>query len=236
MKFSKFIFAGISALVLLSSCASNKLKGNEPVMATGTPEIIDYPGIALGKKVPEWVMAIDEGENKKVAKALGVDKKTKLVVITNKGNDLDFLKTWSDQVDARAEIASTIEQTIAQSVQSSFAGTDAAIQAKKREFNIYSAAMTNVTMNGLEKIASYWVKTRILKEGVKKAKLDSDYIIEYTYYVVYGIDKDIFERQVNAAIQDVEDNSDQSELLKLVLSEKLSESVIVKDYDYSFGF
>lgn len=236
MKKITLLLTGFIISTLLCSCTTNKLKGNEPVMATGTPEIIDYPGIALGKKVPNWVMVIDEGENKKVAKELGVDKSKKLIVITNKGNDLDFLKTWSDQVDARAEIASTIEQTIAQSVQSTFNGTDATVQLKKREFDIYSAAMTNVTLNGFEKIASYWVKTRILKNGLKKAKVDSDYTVEYTYYVVYAIDKELFERQVNAAIADVQDNTDQSELLKMVLSEKLSDSVIVKDYKYSYGF
>ena len=233
-KIQFFIMATFVASLFLG-CTSAKLKGEEPVMATGTPEIIDYPGIALGKTIPEWVMAIDEGANKKVAKALNLDKNSKIFVVTNKGNDLDFLKTWSDQVDIRAEVASTIEQTVAQSVQSAFEGSDSTVQEKSRAFNIYSAAMTNVTLNGLEKEASYWVKTRILKEGLKKAKKDSDYIIDYTYYVVFSIDKDLFDKQIKSAIEDVEDHTNQSSMLKEILSVKLGEQVMMdSDEEYDF--
>lgn len=235
MKILKTLVLTLLAVCLFAGCSSAKLKGEGPVMATGTPEIIDYPGIALGKTIPDWVMAIDEGANKKVAKALNLDKNSKIFVVTNKGNDLDFLKTWSDQVDVRAEVASSIEQTIAQSVQSAFEGTDSDIQEKSRAFQIYSASMTNLTINGLEKEASYWVKTRILKEGLKKAKKESDYIIDYTYYVVFSIDNDLFNKQVLSAIADVEDHSNQSEMLKEILSVKLGDQVILQS-DETFDF
>lgn len=244
MKLGKIIFSTAIFATLLFSCKSNpKLQGQTPVMATGTPEVIDYPGKALGTPVPDWVFAVDQGANKKIAKALGLDSKTKVFVVTNKGTDLDFLKTWSDQVDIKAEVASAIEQTVAQSVQAAFAGHDADTQTKERAYNIYSAAMTNLTLNGLQKEAHYWIKTRTLKTGKKKGFSDSDYDIEYTYYVVFGIDKESFEDQMLAAIADIEDNTNQSELLKSVLTEKLNETIMVKEgqvsdegYDYFYDY
>jgi len=234
MKLKKILLGAIAVSALFLGCKSHpKLQGQTPVMATGTPEVIDYPGKALGTPVPEWVFAVDQGANKKIAKALGLDSHTKIFVVTNKGNDLDFLKTWSDQVDIRAEVSSAIEQTIAQSVQAAFEGTDADTQTKERAYSIYSASMTNLTLNGLQKEAHYWIKTRTPKAGVKKARKDADYNIEYTYYVVFGIDKKSFAEQMEAAIADVEDNTNQSELLKSVLTEKLNETIVVKEGDAS---
>lgn len=240
MKIKKILLGAVAVCALFFGCKSHpKLQGNTPVMATGTPEVIDYPGKALGTAVPDWVFAVDQGANKKIAKALGLDTKTKIFVVTNKGTDLDFLKTWSDQVDIRAEVASAIEQTVAQSVQAAFDGKDADTQTKERAYSIYSASMTNLTLNGLQKEAHYWIKTRTPKAGVKKARKDTDYDIEYTYYVVFGIEKDSFQEQMEAAIADVEDNTNQSELLKSVLTEKLNETIVVKEgkvtednYDY----
>ena len=230
MKIKKIVLGVVAVSALLFGCKSHpKLQGNTPVMATGTPEVIDYPGKALGTPVPDWVFEVDQGANKKIAKSLGLDTKTKIFVVTNKGNDLDFLKTWSDQVDIRAEVASAIEQTVAQSVQAAFEGKDADTQTKERAFSIYSASMTNLTLNGLQKEAHYWIKTRTPKTGVKKARKDADYDVEYTYYVVFGIDKGSFQEQMEAAIADVEDNTNQSELLKSVLTERLNETIVVKD-------
>ncbi|MBO5825224.1 MAG: hypothetical protein J6R03_01225 [Treponema sp.] len=227
----KILLLSIAVATLFCACKSNKIKGEDPIIVTGVPEIVDYPGLALGKAVPDWVMAIDEGANKKVSKALNLEKDTKIFVVTNKGNDLDFLKTWSDQVDVRAEVASSLEQAVAQSVQSAFEGTDSTVQEKSRAFNIYSASMTNMTLNGLEKEAFYWIRTRVKKPEVKKARKDSDYIYEYTYYVVFGIDQKLFDSQLEAAMEGIEDNTDQTQLLKDVLTEKLHETVIVDSED-----
>ena len=91
--------------------------------------------------------------------------------------------------------------------------------------------MTNMTLNGLEKEASYWLKTRVKKPELKKAKKDSDYIYEYTYYVVFGIDQELFDTQLEAAMEGIEDNTDQTQLLKDVLTEKLHETLISDSED-----
>ena len=65
----KILLLSIAVATLFCACKSNKIKGEDPIIVTGVPEIVDYPGLALGKAVPDWVMAIDEGANKKVSKA-----------------------------------------------------------------------------------------------------------------------------------------------------------------------
>ncbi|MCI5606376.1 MAG: hypothetical protein SOT46_09095 [Treponema sp.] len=230
----KFVLPVVTATLvaaLFASCASSSgLEGKKPVMNSGSPEIIDYQGKALGSEIPGWVVAVGEGATKRVAKGLDIDLKEETIfILQNKGNDLDFLKTWTDQVDARAEVSSSIEQTIGQTVQAELDLKQADEQTKNKAAKIYSGTMTNVTLNGLTKEGSYWIKTRTPKTGVKKAKLDSDYDVEYTYYVVYGIDKALYDKQISAAIRNIDDNDNQTEFLKDVLTTRLTQSVLLPE-------
>ena len=136
----RFILSVLTVCALgtmLASCGSTlKLKGEEPVMNTGRPEVIDYQGLALGSAVPDWVIAIGDGSEKRVRKSLDIPNSKQIFILQNKGNDLDFLKAWTDQVDARAEIASSIEQTIAQTVQSEMEVRQAEQQVKTKAAKI----------------------------------------------------------------------------------------------------
>jgi hypothetical protein len=232
------VLTALTLVGLLASCGSTlKLKGEDPVMMTGTPEIIDYQGLALGSQIPDWVIAIGDGSQKKVRRSLDIPNSKQIFILQNKGNDLDFLKAWTDQVDARAEIASSVEQTIAQTVQSEMEVRQADTQQKEKAAKIYSATMTNVTLNGLSKEDYYWIKTRTPKVDVKNPKLATDYNYEYTYYVVYTLDKDLYERQIAQAMDDVQDNDDQTVFLKDVLSEKLMSTILLPETeDISFAY
>ena len=223
----KAMLTGIVTFSLCVPVFAQSLKGNAPVMNIGVPEVIDYKGKALGSEIPAWVKAVSDGVIRKVYRSLELNMdEDKIFILYNKGNDLDFLKTWTDQVDARAEVASSIEQTVAQSVESELTARHADTQTKERKAKIYSASMTNITLNGLMKEADYWIKTRTPKTDVKSAESVSDYDIEYTYYVVFSVNKTNFDRQVKAAMDDVPDNDDQTKFLKEVLTKKLKESII----------
>lgn len=229
MKLLKKLVGTVLVLgTLSSSIFAQSLKGKDPVMNTGTPEVIDYKGKALGSEIPAWVKAVSDGAVRKVYRSLELDMtEDKIFVLYNKGSDLDFLKTWTDQVDARAEVASSIEQTVAQTVESELKAVKSTSQEEKeRKAKIYSASMTNLTLNGLMKEADYWIKTRTPKTDVKSPEKASDYDVEYTYYVVFSISKTNFDRQVTAAMDDVPDNDDQTKFLKEVLTRKLKESII----------
>lgn len=242
----RIILSALTALTLvglLASCGSTlKLKGADPVMMTGTPEIIDYPGLALGSQVPDWVIAIGDGSQKRVRKSLDIPNSSQIIILQNKGTNLDFLKIWTQQVDAKAEIASSIEQTIAQTIQSEMSLQDAGQQVDEKSAKIFSASMTNVTINGFEKVCDYWIKTRTPQIDSKNPKIVKEYREEYTYYVVYEIDKDLYDYQLQQAMDDVQDNDDQTQFLKDVLTERLMSSIIVanlggddtKDSSYVF--
>ena len=93
----------ILAAALCSGAVCQSLKGKDQVMNTGTPEVIDYKGKALGSEIPAWVKAVSDGAVRKVYKSLELDmNEDKIFVLYNTGNYLDFLKTWTDHVDARA--------------------------------------------------------------------------------------------------------------------------------------
>ena len=183
-------------------------------------------GVWRGSHCHSFLLGGD-GAIRKVYKSLELDmSEDKIFILYNKRNDLDFLKVWTDQIDARAEVASSIEQTVAQTVESELNARQADTQTKERKAKIYSASMTNLTLNGLMKEADYWIKTRTPKTDVKTPEKLSDYDIEYTYYVVFSIDKTKFDRQVTAAMDEVPDNDDQTKFLKEVLTKKLKESII----------
>lgn len=76
------------------------------------------------------------------------------------------------------------------------------------------------------KEGDYWIKTRTPKTDVKNPEIAGDYIFEYTYYVVFSINKANFDRQISAAMDDVSDNDDQTKFLKDVLTKKLKDSII----------
>ena len=76
----RFILSVLTVCALgtmLASCGSTlKLKGEEPVMNTGRPEVIDYQGLALGSAVPEWVIAIGDGSERRVRKSLDIHQRS----------------------------------------------------------------------------------------------------------------------------------------------------------------
>ncbi|MBO4546725.1 MAG: hypothetical protein J5700_04015, partial [Treponema sp.] len=88
------IFAIVSVLAILAT--ANVFAAKKGKQAKVKIEIINRPGMALGTEIPDWVQAVLEGENKKVAKALKIDlKEQQVFVFSNQGNDLEFLKTWT---------------------------------------------------------------------------------------------------------------------------------------------
>ncbi|MBQ0050708.1 MAG: hypothetical protein KBT11_01435 [Treponema sp.] len=229
-KLNVFAFAMFAASSIFVSCGSTStLKGNAPIMDEGTPVVIDYQGKALGSPIPAWVVAMGDGNQKKIRKSLELDNDTAIFALNSKGNDLDFLKTWTDQVDARAEVASSIEQTVGQTVQSELNAVQIDDQRKTKAAKLYSSTMTNLTLNGLQKEAAYWIKTRTPKPGVKKPATPADWTEEYTYYVVYTMGKDMYQLQLKKALDDVEDNDDQTIFLKSVLTEKLTQTIVTPE-------
>lgn len=195
-------------------------KGPSAKMAVNRPVIIDYQGATLGKEVPQWVEVLVEGENAKVEKALGLSG-VKTFIVEATGPNKEFLQTWTDLVRIETEVAGQIERQVAQSIQATMKGTEADETEVQKAIDMYAASLKNVTINGLEKKASFWIQTQTVKPGLKKAKSPEDLIIQYTYYVVYVCDQKMFEKQIKSAMEDIEDNTKYADILRQKTTEAL---------------
>ena len=237
MKRRIIAFAMVLAVLSSASVFAAK-KGKEAKVKI---EIINRPGMALGTDIPDWVQAVLEGENKKVAKSLKVDlKEYQIFVFSNQGNDLEFLKTWTDQVDVQRQVANSFSIAVGQSANAVFQGSSGDETKKKMAIDQTIKALSAIEMNGLLKESQYWIQFRKPKQGMKvnKKSPESSYDYYYEYYVVFVMKRAIYDKQLDAALNGVEDNASETTLLKKALSENLRAPLIDKPVDpaveYSF--
>ena len=186
-KISYFFVICLVGAISLTSCASApKVKD-----ISGPTEIIEHKGTAFGVAQPEWVGTVLATPNQKtLSKALGIDKH--IWVVSKSGENLDFIKTWADQVDARAEIGASIKQGISDFVGAHAEGDDSDIEETVKR---YSARASTVMVSGLNKETDWWVlgRTRLQKKNEVESK--------YTYLVVYSMDEDLYQKQIKNAFK-----------------------------------
>ena len=197
-------------------------------------EIMNRPGMALGTEIPKWVEAVLEGDNKTIAKSLKIDlKEYQIFVFSNQGTDLEFLKTWTDQVDVQRQVANSFSMAVGQSANAVFQGTSGDENKKKMAIDQTIKALSAMEINGLLKESQYWIQFRKPKQGVKitKKSPDSSYDYYYEYYVVFTMDRDIYDAQLDAALNGIEDNASETVLLKKALSENLRAPLLDKAAD-----
>lgn len=225
MKKLKFIVLLAVTMIFAFSCASNGIKGGGITMSKTTPTIVNYAGASVGADIPGWVLDASNGNYSTVAKSLGL-KDRKVFVVSNSGPNKDFLQQWTDLISIETEVAGQIERTVAQAI----TGSEWAAQVNnetetQKMIDMYAASLKNVTLNGLEKNASYWIQTERPKTGVKKPKAASDYITEYTYFVVYSMNKENFDDQLDVSMRDIDTNTDQSKFLREQVMSRLKEAI-----------
>lgn len=226
----------VAALGSMSLFAAGKAKQQKIKI-----EIVNRPGMALGTEIPSWVEAVLEGDNKNIAKSLKIDlKENQIFVFSNQGTDLEFLKTWTDQVDVQRQVANSFSMAVGQSANAVFQGSSGDENKKKMAIDQTIKALSAMEINGLLKESQYWIQFRKPKQGVKvnKKSPDSAYDYYYEYYVVFTMNRAIYDQQLDAALNGVEDNASETTLLKKALSQNLREPLIdkLKDEDVEFSF
>ena len=231
------IFAVVTVLALLAS--ANVFAAKKGKEAKQKIEIVNRPGIALGTEVPGWVVAVLEGDNKKIAKSLKFDlDEVQIFVFSNQGPDLEFLKTWTDQVDVQRQVANSFSVAVGQSANAVFQGASGDQNKKQMAIDQTVKALSAMELNGLLKEAQYWMQFRKPKQGVKitKKSTDADYDFYYEYYVVFTMNRKVYEKQLAAALNGVEDNASETILLKKALSENLRAPLTDKAPDKSVEY
>lgn len=230
MKVKLVAVATVLAMFVSSELFAAK-KGKE---AKQKIEIVNRPGLALGTEIPRWVEAVLEGDNKNIAKSLKIDLKDyQIFVFSNQGTDLDFLKTWTDQVDVQRQVANSFSMAVGQSANAVFQGSSGDENKKQMAIDQTVKALSALEINGLLKESQYWMQFRKPKQGVKvnKKSPDSAFDYYYEYYVVFTMNRDIYDAQLDAALNKVEDNASETVILKKALSENLRAPLLDKAAD-----
>lgn len=227
----------VSALMAL--CLTSNLFAAKAKQAKVKIEIVNRPGMALGTDIPSWVQAVLEGDNKSIAKSLKIDlKEHQIFVFSNQGNDLEFLKTWTDQVDVQRQVANSFSLAVGQSANAAFQGASGDENRKQMVIDQTIKALSAIEINGLLKESQYWIQFRKPKQGVKinKKSPDSAYDYYYEYYVVFTMSRDIYDAQLDAALNGIEDNASETAILKKALSENLRAPLLDKAADESVEY
>ncbi len=220
----------IGLLVLATSifafvgCASTKtkgsgIKGQGSKVDTGKRVLIDYQGATFGSEIPEWVKLIGEGQysEKVLSKSMpGVENK-KVFVVTNRGNKLNYIEQWADLVKVETEVAGIMERVAGKSVEATMNGSDN--EDLQETLNMYRVSLTNVRLTGLEKVASYWTKNKLVDDDGETIETF------YEYYAVWGMDKKIFNNQLKEALKGIDETATEAAALKAKVTEDLIDTV-----------
>jgi hypothetical protein len=179
----KKVFCSCAAAVMLSVLAG---------CASG-PEILDDKG-AKSVATPAWINAYLSGGNLAVEK-LDEYKDMYCFVISDEGQDTDFIVAWTASVDGPRQIASLIATTVADNVQARQSGTNG--DGIEREMTGTTETLSNASYNGVRKVADWWrfIRTRSTKEE------------RYQAYVLYIGARKSLNDQIAANIQNIVDNN-----------------------------
>ncbi|MCR5725321.1 MAG: hypothetical protein K6G80_09580 [Treponema sp.] len=237
----KLLVLAASAALLLASCAStdvksSKFKADDPKVNTGKTELMEWQGSELGGAVPQWVIELANGNfgEKALARVMPDIEGKKTFVTIGYGDNLEFVRQWTDLVDVETEVASTLSRVAAKAVEASMNGAAAKEGAKQanatkveQSMNMYRTSLSSVRFSGLEKTAQFWTLSHKVKgkEEVEAPK--------YAYYAVWTIDQKLFDQQLAAAMKNVNETSTEEKALKDMVRQKLASQLSVASNDTS---
>lgn len=207
-----------------TGCATTKtkgsgIKGQGSSIDTGKRVLIDYQGAVFGSEIPQWVKLINEGEKSEevLSKYLpGVNGK-KLFVVTNRGNNINYIEQWADLVQVETEVAGIMERVAGKSVEATMQGSDN--KELKQTLNMYRESLTNVRLTGLEKVSSYWTKNKIVDDDGETLETF------FEYYAIWGMDKKVFNNQLNEALKGIDETTTEVAYLKAKVRDDVTGSV-----------
>ena len=237
MKKTLVLVAAFAVSLAFLSCGStksvqeSKFHGEEPEMAASKRTIIDYQGAEFGSAVPQWVVDLSAGQYSESAltKTMPDLKGKKIFVTIANGDNLEFVRQWTDLVQVETEVASSLERVAAKAVEARMSGDGSQEgtevkdkQSIEQALNMYRTSLTSVRFSGLEKTAQYWTLSQ--RVDGKKQPVGEPY---YTYYAVWTMEKGLFESQLNTAIKNIDETSTEAKELKAIVRQKLSQELSV---------
>ena len=237
MKKIAWVIVAVAFVGITTGCASTQVKGSGIKGAVATVRknyvtIVDYQGASFGSEIPQWVVEIGNGNYTSGYLSTvmpGVEGK-KLFVTIARGDNLEYTKNWTDLVDVEVQVGDEMQRIVGKAVSASQTGRskqvgDTADPTRlEQELNMYKQAVSAVELNGLEKIASYWIQKEV--KASKNAKESNVY---YEYYAVWGMKQNLYDMQITNAMNSVEDNTDEGKALKAALSKRLQNMMVASN-------
>ena len=231
MKKILFAILGLALAFTAVSCGTTEVKGTgikseAPTLATNKKVIVDYSGNALGRQIPEWVLLVSDGNhNAKAYESILPDMKNKKIFVTEaKGPNLDFLREWTDLVDIESQVSASLERVVGSAIKASSTGSAGSASTNvstktdaemSKELETYRASLQNVRLTGLEKSNEYWIE--LMELDADGNPVDR----YYTYYSIWAMDKNIYQEQLEAAMERVQETTTESEKLKAIIGQQL---------------
>ncbi len=185
MNFKKLLVLPVMASVmLLGGCGAKEETASAPEVpaanvntsAVVRPVLVDHQGAAFGREVPGWVEYVGMGENSKLA---GLYPDREVFPIHQRGENLDALKFWLNNVDASTEIARMLDTDVKNRTAAITSADQATVQ---RAADQITAIQNKAKFAGLRKENDYWTQTK-----------NSEGEVFFNYYVVYTMDKKVWQ-------------------------------------------
>ena len=226
MKKTFLILTSLVLALSLTGCSTTKIKdsglrGDGISMASRGRTIIDYKSSMFGSPIPEWVKYVTEGKVNELPTVMPNLKNKKIFVAVERGDDLDFLETWAHNVGIKSQVAEILESNIALAVETSLDGAQIKNKSSTtKSVKALTEALTSITLTGLQEESDFWIQT--------EKRDDNGDVVEtiYEYYLVYSIDEDIFQSQLDQALEGITNVTTEAEALKEIIRVKMEEQVL----------
>jgi hypothetical protein len=175
-----FVLCAAAMMLSVAGCASG-------------PKVLDDKG-AKSVPTPQWVTEYLAGGNLAV-EALPEYKDNYCFVISDEGQDKEFIVAWAGNVDGPREVAALVATTVEANVQARLAGENG--EGVERAMTGTVEILSNARYNGVRKVADWWrfIRTRSTKEE------------RYQAYVLYIGPRKSLNDQMAANIQNLVDSN-----------------------------
>ncbi len=188
-------FGRAAVVVMLAALAGGCASTPDPSDEAVQPFVVlEHRGSSRGVDAPEWVRVSLEGAS--AVEAMDEFEGKYAVIVEETGEDLRGVEMWAQNFSAPSQIA----QRVSTRVEQRFAGAAA---GEVDEIDTYMEnvvkTLSDAQFSGFSLAGEWWVKYRWYEED--RETVDRD---EYRYVVLYTIDRDVLDRQVDNAISAVE--------------------------------
>lgn len=180
--------------------------------------MVDHQGAVFETEIPKWVELIADGrqsQSELQSVLPNLDNK-KLFVVVERGNNLDFIKNWSDYVEIENQVSMSLCRNAVKIIEVAIGNKE---NLNNKDLNMYNISFLDIDIKGLERITNYWIRFKVTNGII----VQDDY---YEYYTIWAMDSSVYEKQLQSALSKIEGASEE---LKSKLTSELMNILVVSN-------